>query len=430
MHDCAAVDAEVAQLRAEVAQLKAAVAKMNAPVPPPWLKRDLKKSRPKTPGAREGHEPRHREQKPVDDEKDAKFSSCPECDSQLGEPIEVRERRVEEIVPARLKVTLFHVHRYWCSACKKRVEAQPEGVLPGQRFGLQLMLLVCYLRTLGMTWEKTRAYFQDAYDVRISHGALVHMESVVAEALGPKYDELIAEVRKAKSVHVDETGWRIDGENNWLWAFLAKGVAWYTVRDTRSRKVAEENLGPSFDGVVVSDFYPSYKNLPYRQQKCLVHLLREIERFEKKPDFVQDAEWKSTRMRIKRLVTEALDGRTLALEEREALQARLIARAYALSKEAWSNKYAKTISHLMGQYHESLFTFLENPTEVHWENNPAERAIRPMVVNRKVSFGSRSQTGADRLAVIQSVAQTARLRDESFFDFAQTAIGHERMPGT
>jgi transposase len=415
------------ELEARLARLEGQAAR---PVPA-WVKERNRKSKRQPPGAREGHEPKHREQRPVDDEKDATLSCCPECDSKLGDPIEVRERVVEELVPARLHVTKYHIHRYWCTSCKRKVEAQPSGVLPGQRFGIHLMLLVCYLRTLGVTWEKERAYFQDSYGLKLSHGALVHMETVVAKALGKKYAALLQEVREAKSVHFDDTGWRIDGVGHWLWVLLSKGAAWYTVENTRSRRIVEENLGDLFDGVTVSDFFPSYRNLPYTQQKCLIHLLREIHRFEEKPDFVLDDEWKSVRMRTKRLVTEARNSRENGMpqDKREDLQLRLIARANAVGAMKLQNRYAKTLARLVGQYSEMLFTFVVED-DVAWENNAAERGLRPLVVNRKVSFGSRSPEGAQRLAVMHSIAQTARLRNESFFAFASGSLGHAGMPGT
>jgi hypothetical protein len=137
------------ELEARLARLEGQAAR---PVPA-WVKERNRKSKRQPPGAREGHEPRHREQRPVDDEKDATLSSCPECDTKVGDPIGIRDRVVEELVPARLHVTKYHIHRYWCISCKRKVEAQPPGVLPGQRFGIHLMLLVCYLRTLGVTWE-------------------------------------------------------------------------------------------------------------------------------------------------------------------------------------------------------------------------------------------------------------------------------------
>ena len=316
------------------------------------------------------------------------------------------------------------MYRYWCPTCKEKVEGHPEGVLPGQHFGLHLMLLVCYLRTLGLTWQKIQTYLYEAFGIKISHGGLIHMEEVVAKALGPLYERLQDEIRKARNVHADDTSWRIDGENHWLWIFLTKVVAYYTIRETRSRKVIEDCLGPEFDGVVVLDFYPSFMNLPYEQQKCIVHLLRKMRDFEKKPDFEPGREWKRVKMRVKRMVTEALDANENMenLEERSRLKQRLIARTEAVSQLPRRHIYAKKIASLVGQYKESLFTFLDHEG-VHWENNPAERGLRPMVVNRKTSFGSRSDEGAERRAILQSTAETARLQGTSFISFAGAELG-------
>jgi transposase len=285
------------------------------------------------------------------------------------------------------------------------------------------MLLVCYLRTLGLTWGKVQAYLGEAFGIRVSHGGLVHMEAAVAGALGPLYRRLLEEVRRAKAVHADDTSWRIDGEDHWPWILLAKGVSYYAVRDTRGRRVVEEALGPGYGGVVVSDFYPTLAGLPYGQQKCLVHLLREIKRFEGRPDFRPGREWRRVRMRVKRLVTEAVEGRELEDPGgRRALKERLVARAAAVARLPRGHRYARTLARLVGRYRESLFTFLDHG-EVSWENNPAERALRPMVVNRKTSYGSRSTARAGRRCVLQSVAETARLRGESFFDLAGGELG-------
>ena len=440
MDDRAALEAEVVRLRARVAELeselaalKAAFAKFTAApsAPPAWAKARHRKSRPQKSGAREGHEPRNREDRPVDEDKDAKLSTCPECETELGEAIDVRERIVEDIVPARLKVTRFRVGRYWCSTCEEKIEARVDGVLPGQRFGLQFMLMICFLRTLGVTWEKIRAYFHQSFNIRVSHGALVHMEQVVAEALGAKYAELVEELRQAKSVHADDTGWRVDGVNHWLWVLLSKGAAVFTVQQSRKSKVVEDVLGEDYDGVVTTDFHPAFKKLPYKKQKCLIHLLRELSRFEKKPDFIEDAEWRSVRLRVKRLVTEAIDVHVNVtdVEERESAKIGFVARALTLATISTKNSYTRRVQKLVEENADDLFTFLTEP-DVHWENNPAERGLRPMVVNRKASFGSRSHEGAQRLSVIQSVAQTARLRGLPFHEFAAGGIpGHGIVPG-
>ncbi len=426
---------ENTKLRRRVLELERRVAELEAIVkqllegktyrePPSWAKPKNQKTRAKKPGARDGHTPNHRKVNEIDEENEVMLTSCPHCDTPLGEPIDMWERITEDIVPARLKVTKHRIYRYWCPRCKEKVEGHPEGVLPGQHFGLHLMLLVCYLRTLGLTWQKIQTYLCEAFGIEISHGGLMHMEEVVAKALGPLYLRLQDEVRNAKEVHADDTSWRIDGENHWLWIFLKKLVAYYTIRESRSRKVIDDCLGPDFHGAVVLDFYPSFMNPPYEQQKCIVHLLRKMRDFEKKPSFKPGREWKRVKMRVKRMVTEALDANENMkdINERSRLKQRLIAWAEAVSQLPRRHYYAKKIANLVGQYKTSLFTFLDHEG-VHWENNPAERGLRPMVVNRKTSFGSRSEEGAERRAILQSTAETARLQGTSFINLARAELG-------
>ena len=431
------LQAEVARLRAdnealrqENAALKARVAELEGRAgggeAPAWAKARNRKARRRKPGAQPGHPAHTRKADPPEETRDATAACCPRCAGPLGDPLETRDRVVEELVPARVKVTLWRVHRYRCPRCARRVEAPVPGVLPGQRFGLALMLLVAYLRTLGMSWGRLRAFLREAFGARVCHGALVRMQGTVAKALGPLYAGFLEEVKRAAAVHADDSGWRVDGDNHWLWILLCKHAAYFTVQPTRSRAVIEAHLGPDFEGTVVTDFYPSFKHLPYAQQKCLVHLLREIHRFEQRKAFEATPAWRAVRRRTRGLVTEARNGAERLRDDPEArgdLRARLEARARALGAETWDDPWAAKVAKLVGDYADRLFVFLTDDG-VAWENNAAERGLRPMVVNRKISFGSRSPEGAHERCVLQSVAETARLRGTSFLDMAR---GH--IPG-
>jgi len=286
----------------------------------------------------------------VDEEVDVTAARCPDCASPLGDPIEVRTRIVEDILPARLRVTRSACTGTGAPAARPRSKRPPRGSSPARRFGLHLLLLAAYLRTLGLTWGKVRAYLREAFRIEVSHGALVRMEATVAGALGPRYGELLGEVCAAGSVHADPTGWRIDGEDPWLWVLTAKGVAYFAVRDTPGKRPIEELLGEDYGGVVVTDFYPAFRNLPYRQQKCLVHLLRELRRFEGKPDFRPGREWRRVRRRVRRMVTEASRGAALRGRGRRlALKARLESRADGIARLPRHHRYACRVAKLVGQ---------------------------------------------------------------------------------
>lgn len=145
MHDCAKVDAQLARLvrenealraqSVELDRLKARVAELTTRPqpdrdPPTWAKPKNHKARPKTPGAREGHPPHHRASRPPDEEKQATLTHYPDCGSRLGDPVEACERTTEDLVAAFLKTTRWIVARYWCSRCRKKVEAEPRAPVP------------------------------------------------------------------------------------------------------------------------------------------------------------------------------------------------------------------------------------------------------------------------------------------------------------
>lgn len=269
----------------------------------------------------------------------------------------------------------------------------------------------------------------DELGIHVSHGALVKIQKTMARELAGLYERLMDQVRAADAVHADDTLWPIDGRRRQLWVFLSKVAAVYLISDTRGKRAIEDALGQDFAGTVITDFYPSFKNLSYEVQKCLVHLLREIHRFEAKPDFEPDPEWKRVRMRVKRLVNEAVAAHETLEDpvDRQAAKARFVKRARAIATLPKRHKYAKTLADLVGTYQDQLFAFLDHaPGQVPWENNPAERGLRRLVAGRKASYGSKSEAGADHRAMLESIAETARLRDLSFRDVVLqevTALG-------
>ena len=112
--------------------------------------------------------------------------------------------------------------------------------------------------------------------MRVSAGAIVKQIKRLARWLEGKYRDLIIQMRASEHVNGDETSWRIDGRNFWLWAFTDPTFTLYHVDESRGGKVPLKLLGKSFDGTLISDFYSAYDKLPGQKQRCLVHLMREV----------------------------------------------------------------------------------------------------------------------------------------------------------
>ncbi len=396
------------------------------PDPPSFVKPNGKKHH-KKPGRPEGHEGCSRMKPPdTDEEIDLTITRCPDCGEALGDPCDVREHTQEDIVPAKKKVTVYRRYRYWCPCCRRSIEAPAaEGEIPNARIGpVAVAWSIMLKQSIGVPFEKTARLLEDLCGLKASPGALAKSAQRVAGKLSAKIDTIRDAIRGSPAVNVDETGWRVGGRNNWMWAFVTGKYALYRVVPSRAGKIAAYELGEDFDGVVVADFYSAYNKLKCEQQKCTVHLLRELRETAKKN---KTAEFRDLRKKLKRIISDAtrlVASENFAPASCENRIWRLHDRTHALAVADYENPDCRRIAKRLRQHGENLFTFLFHPGIVTPDNNRAERAIRPAVVIRKNSGGSRSNNGAIATADLMSLARTCHLNGRNFVPFLLKALRH------
>lgn len=202
---------------------------------------------------------------------------CPECGSAFTGRGVTRTRVVEDIEIRRPTiVTEFQIERRWCPTCRQYHEAPVTEALPRHRLGWHVLLFVVFQKVaLGLSYGKIRRELATYFGLTVSLGELPTMVAEVARLFGPAYARLIHLMRQQAAIHIDETGWRIDGTNHWLWVFVNDVVALYVVSRSRGSKVPKALLGPDFDGVAISDFFSAYSPLETEKAKCWAHLLRD-----------------------------------------------------------------------------------------------------------------------------------------------------------
>ena len=346
---------------------------------------------------------------------------CPVGHRLLG-PMGFEERYSEDIVPARVVKKKYMMAIYWDPGCKKKVRAKPNDVLSNERFGINLMLLVSFMRVLGITTQKIVMLLRELYGLKLSRSTILHMEGRIAKEFGECYEKLREEIRASDAVHFDDTGWPVNGVYNWLWTFVDKASAWYTIRNTRSGSVVEDTLGKDYGGTVCSDFYPSFDKLPYRQQKCLIHLLKDMGKARKHGRLLS-LQFTRFERRVRRIVQDAvrvherIKDAGIRLWRKKLLEERVL----SLCSRRYTDRDCIRMCKLLKKHQKNLFTFLE-AKDVHWNNNAAERAIRPSVVVRKNTYGSRSDTGAWNHAVLMTMNETCRMRGVNFLDFGRNYL--------
>jgi len=350
----------------------------------------------------------------VDETKDAKIGHCPDCGSRLSKTIEIRERYVDDIQPVKSKITKYRIHRKYCKKCKRIMEPKITDAFPNFRFGLFLCLYIVALKIgLSMPLRKIQELLRLTYQLNISVGEIQNIIEKTAEEFGPEYENMKKELKKMNSVYADETSWYVNGKLNWLWVFISEKIAIYHIQRSRGKKVPEKLL-KGFTGVLISDFYNAY-NQGRISQKCLVHLLRDIFKW-KKVKYYNSQQLQKFALRLKRIILDAIS----VEEKSEKNRIRFEGKIQRLIAKDWEDGEAKRMSRRLKKHINSLFTFLEY--DVDFSNNRAERALRPCVVTRKISYGSRSKKGASDFATLKSITETCKLTDKDFFEYGKNYL--------
>jgi len=383
----------------------------------------------KRPGQKAGHPgmtrvtPTH-----IDRVVEQRLSRCPQCRGPLGQPVAVTTHLQEDLIPARVEVTCFQRHRYYCARCRAVVTAPPAPEeIPQSRLGPQVLthaLLLKYVH--GLPFNKIRTAFQQFANLTVSEGALAQALQRLARWLQVETTALRRAIRTSPATHVDETGWKLTGVNHWLWAFVTDRLAYYRIDRSRGAGVPKDVLGEQYPGIVISDFHSAYNRLKSPQQKCWVHLLRELRDCAKTE--LSD-EYRRAHRRLRRLFLDARrltrQRSTLPPLQRERRQRRLDDRLFAWGAMPYHNKTLQRLAGRVLTHRQELLTFTR-VAGVSPDNNAAERAIRPHVIIRKRSYQSRSPTGMATHASLTSLVQTLTLQGRAIGETLKTAYLRHR----
>lgn len=432
---------ENAQLRQRVKDLIDQVKAKDAPAPaspPPFVKANVPVKRRKKPGRRPGHaaalrpmpaqiDVHQQVELPIDA---AGQPCCPHCSTQLSE-IEKHQRIVEDIVPAKVIATCYHTTSGYCPCCRKRVESRamdqpPAADLPHAQLGINALasaavLRVCYRLPLRQICSLLAVLPQ----LKVCPGAIVKQIKRLSKWLREQYDAIKLALRVAEVVHADETGWRINGKNGYLWTLCDSRHTLYHVDRRREGKVIRKLLGKSFasgGGTLVSDFYSGYNRVGGSQQKCLAHLRRELR------DTIASRKELSSHeffIRCKELIQAML-----ALKDRREQLApityqrkvrQLEKQLAELGHTTWNDPDADRLSGRLVKYQHQLTTFLHR-VEVDGTNNAAERALRPAVVMRKITGGSRSRSAANAWAILASILRSGQQQNQNAMELMKKLL--------
>lgn len=365
------------------------------------------------PGAKVGHVGTRRPAPTrIDRREEHRLERCPDCGGELHRCGRKRTRTVEDILKdLRTEVTEHTIHRDYCPRCKKHVEPAVPDALPNAHLGHNLTALTGWLHYgVGVTTQQVQELVGIHLHTGISAGGLIGMWHRLAEVVGPWHEQIAQTARASAVLWADETGWRNNGRTCWLWAFASKDACYYQIDRSRGGPALAKFFKEAFDGVLVHDFWAAYDAIVAQDhQCCLAHLLRELE----KVDLTNDSPvWRAFAKKLRRLIHDGIRLRKRADFDPKrygGLIRRIDRRLMELARGTYGDADAGRLAKRLLRHCDSLFTFLDYP-EVPYENNHAERMIRPAVIIRKNSQSNRSEKGAMTQAVLMSIYRTLKLR--------------------
>ncbi len=372
-----------------------------------------KSKRHKKPGARKGHEGVRRERPvEIDERKTHRLTCCPHCAGKLQRCQRSRTRIIEDIPEVIEPVVTEHtIHRDYCPKCKKHVDPVVPDAMPKATLGHQVIGLTSWFHYgLGLTIDQVVDILGYHLQTKLTPGGLVDAWRRLAEVLDDWYEQIGDQAKASSHLHADETGWRVNGQTYWLWCFTNDRNCYYMIDRCRGSPALQKFFTEEFEGVLITDFWSAYESVCAEdRQYCLVHLLRELEKVDLKNNSPQ---WRAFAKKLRRLLRDGIRLRKQDDFAPDKYRSRIEAlnkRLATLAAEEPVDGDAHRLTKRLRKYAEYLFTFLDYE-HVPFENNFAERQIRPAVILRKNSQSNRSDQGAATQAVLMSVYRTLKLR--------------------
>jgi transposase len=362
---------------------------------------------------------------------------CVGCGSPLtgSDPSPLRHQ-VTELPPLQPTVTEYQLHALRCRWCGVVTRAPlPEGV-PERAFGPRLQALVAVLSgAYRLSKRNIQQLLADCWGVELALGSISALECATSEALREPVAEARRFIQQQPVAHVDETGWREANQRAWLWTAVTQGVTVFLIRLSRGSRVAKELLGEAVAGIVVSDRWSGYRWVPTKcRQLCWAHLIREFRQMAEAGGAAA-AIGEALGMCARQLFHwwhRVRDGTLLRSSFCVyATQLRLEVRALLREGAGCEDAKGAALCRALLQQEPALWTFVSTegvaPT-----NNASERALRPVVLWRKSSFGTQSRAGSDFAERVLTVVATLRQQQRNILDYVtaacEAALRHHPAP--
>lgn len=353
--------------------------------------------------------------------------TCGKCHKPLKRVNSVKEKVLIDIVinPQTTKMIL-QSERQWCSNCKCEINVCHPQSLPFTEYGLNTFMMIMILRF------KSHSSFKNITDVLVlSHGLSLSksdVSNILSQAkkyLNSRYEKLIKEIRLGHIMYNDETGWLVNGHSAWMWITANQDTTVYFAAESRGRGIMEELYGTS-KAYSMHDGLASYlKAIPKdKSLYCWAHVLR----FAFEETFVAKKYSTEYYFRKKLVDIYYLKDKSFEISKDKLFILLKTEIDKLINQRSKLNSINKIQRRLIEQREGLIRALVETPDGT---NNLAERELRPMVINKRISNGSNTFSGMETTAILGSVIQTLSKHEENLLptlrNYLQTGI-KEKYP--
>jgi transposase len=344
-------------------------------------------------------------------------------------PVSKVLQQVDLLLPSEMiSVIGFRSHACWCRKCKQ-VHYAPvdEATRRAGLVGPRLTSLIAYLKgACHCSYTTIAKFIRDVLGIQLSTGLLAKLIGKASDSLDKAYQELAFLLPNEPRLNVDETGHKNNGEPMWTWCFRASLFTLFKIDQSRGSDVLIDMLGKDFNGILSCDYFSAYrkymKDCNVLVQFCLAHFLPDVRFLVEHPHTRNQAYGRRVleRMRamfavIHRRVEYTQKAFDIALQNAgDELWAEIVYRVP-------STKEAQNLANRFRQHGESYLRFITTPG-LEPTNNLAEKAIRFVVIDRKITQGTRGEKGQHWLERIWTVMATCAKTGRSVFEFLQDSL--------
>lgn len=353
------------------------------------------------------------------------LDACPDCGGELlfSRQAEPRVVQQAELVAKPLWISEHRALAYWCPHCRKVHYAPlPAAVERSGLFGPKLTTLVAFMKGVcHASFSTIRKFLRDVAGIKVSRGYLAKLIAKLSEWLTPAYEELLARLPGEAFLNVDETGHKENAKKFWTWCFRAELYTLFRIEPSRGSEVLIDTLGEEFNGVLGCDYFGAYRKYMRKfgvlVQFCLAHLIRDVKFLTTLPDKKQKAYGVRVREALRELF--AVIHRREEFTETGFVRKLEAARAEVFrvaTSRVPQGKHAQNLAKRFYKHGEAYFQFITTPG-IEPTNNLAEQAIRFVVIDRRITQGTRSETGRRWCERIWTTIATCAQQGRSVFAF-------------